>query len=62
MKPKSKTQNKCYCLCHQADEESNSLDDRLNPLFFGVPVWSLLMVLALLEDDPDPKTKGELKP
>lgn len=31
-------------------------------LIVGPPVWGLLMILAALEDEEDPKTKGELKP
>ena len=61
MIPESKSQNKCCCLCHQADEESNSLhgwNPIIGPSLFGVG----LIILALLEDEPDPKTKGELKP
>ena len=61
MTPESKSQNKCCCLCHQADEESNSShcwNPAVGPLIIGI----ISLVWALLEDEPDPKTKGELKP
>jgi len=61
MTPESKSQNKCCCRCHQADEESNSLHG-WNPAGGPLIIGFVLASLALLEDEPDPKIKGELKP